>query len=212
MNAVVSPAPIERPFLFQGLRRLLLANAARGLLRGSGLRVATIFILSVMVWACVFAGSWWGLQFLRQLALPQRLLEDVIGTLLDLYFLSLAFMLLFSGGIILYGSLFASAESAFLLTTPAAADRIFAYKYQGALAFSSWAFVLLGSPILIAYGLLFQAPWFFYALLPLFFLGFVLLPGSVGAFGCLLIVNAVPRQRKQALAVAIVLVLLLVGL
>jgi ABC-2 type transport system permease protein len=212
MNDTFTSAPIDRPFLFQSLRRRLLANAARGLLRGSGLRVATIFLLSVLVWACVFTGSWWGLQFLQQLGLPPALLGDIIGTLLDLYFLSLAFMLLFSGGIILYGSLFASAESAFLLSTPAAADRIFAYKYQSALAFSSWAFILLGSPILIAYGSLFHAPWYFYTLLPLFFLGFVLLPGSVGALGCLLIVNAVPRQRKQALAAAVVVLLLLLGL
>jgi ABC-2 type transport system permease protein len=69
--------------------------------------------------------------------------------------------------------------------------------------FSSWAFVLLGSPILIAYGIIFGAPWYFYALLPLFFLGYVLLPGAVGALACLLVVNFLPRKRKQVLWVLI---------
>src|SRR5205085_765596 len=76
---------------------------------------------------------------------------------------------------------------------------IFAFKYQGALAFSSWAFVLLGSPVLLAYGLVAHVPWYFYALLPLYFLGFILLPGSLGALLCLLIVNCAPRRQRQLL-------------
>src|SRR5207244_4120720 len=47
-------------------------------------------------------------------------------------------------------------------------------------------------------------------LLP-FFLGFVLLPGSVGALACLLLVNFVPRYRKQALGVIVGLLLLGLG-
>ena len=101
--------------------------------------------------------------------------------LFDFLFLALAVLLIFSGGIILYSSLFASPETAFLLGTPARADQVFAYKFQAAVAFSSWAFLLLGLPILIAYGLVFGVPWCYYALLPVFFVGFLLLPGSVGA-------------------------------
>src|SRR5581483_6888914 len=96
--------------------------------------------------------------------------EDIVGTIFDLLFLALMVMLIFSTGIILYSSLFGSAEAAFLLGTPARADQVFAYKFQGALAFSSWAFILLGSPILIAYGVVFHVPWYFYGLMPLFFL------------------------------------------
>src|SRR5262249_26475290 len=91
-----------------------------------------------------------------------------------------------------------------LLSTPARADRVFAYKFQGALAFSSWAFVLLGTPVLIAYGRVQGAQWHYYALLPLFCLGFVLLPGSVGALLCLLVINFVPRRRKHLLVAAVI--------
>src|SRR5207248_95074 len=84
----------------------------------------------------------------------------------------------FSCGLILYGSLFSSAEAAFLLSQPLDDDQVFAYKFQGAVAFSSWAFLLLGGPVLIAYGIVCHAPWSFYVLfLPLSFLGFILLPG-----------------------------------
>src|SRR5262249_42544110 len=120
-------------------------------------------------------------------------------------FLVLMSLLIFSTGIILFGSLFASHESQFLLTTPLPDDHIFAYKFQGAVAFSSWGFLLLGSPVLIAYGLVLPdgAPWYFYAVLPLFFLGFVLIPGSIGAILCLLVVNFVPRHRGQLLKLVV---------
>src|SRR5262249_42148069 len=103
---------------------------------------------------------------------------------------------------------FASAETSFLLAAPVAADQGFAYKFQGAVVFSRWAFVLLGSPVLLAYGLQVGdgAPWYFYVALPLFFLGFVLLPGSLGALLCLLLVTFLPRRRKQ-----LVLTVILVG-
>ena len=92
----------------------------------------------------------------------------------------------FSGGLILYSSLFSAAETDFLLATPARADQVFAYKFQASVAFSSWAFVLLGIPILVSYGLEWAVPWFYYALLPVFFVGFLLVPGSVGAIACFL--------------------------
>ena len=133
----------------------------------------------------------------------------IIGTLFDMLFLALAVMLVFSTAIILYSSLYSAAETAFLLTTPMPADQVFAYKYQGAVAFSSWAFILLSSPILLAYGWVFRVPWDFYLFLPLFFLGFVLLPGSLGALFCLLIVSYVPRQRKQVLLVCALLLVVI---
>jgi ABC-2 type transport system permease protein len=94
------------------------------------------------------------------------------------------------------------------LSNPVPADQVFAYKFQGAVGFSSWAFLLLGGPVLIAFGIICHSPWHFYVVfLPAFFIGFVLLPGSLGSLIALLVVNFVPRQRKQFLALAILLVI-----
>jgi ABC-2 type transport system permease protein len=109
-------------------------------------------------------------------------------------------MLIFSTGIILYASLFTSPEARFLLCSPARADHIFATKFQSAVAFSSWGFVILGVPVFVGYGLVSGVPWYFYALLPLYLLGYVLLPGSVSAAGCLILVRYMPRNRRQFLA------------
>ncbi|HJT77249.1 MAG TPA: hypothetical protein VJ739_08605 [Gemmataceae bacterium] len=212
MNDFLEAAPARPPLLFQRLRWQLLRNAGRVVWQGSAMRAVTIVLCSLLVWGFVFAVSDWGFAFIEQqrLGVTDRLfLDKFLALLFDLFFLALEVLLTFSTGIILYSSLFASPEASFLLSTPAPEDQVFAYKYQGALTFSSWAFVLLGSPIPIAYGLVFHAPWAYYALLPLFLLGFVLLPGAVGAIGCLLIISLVPRRRLQVLAAAALLVVLL---
>jgi ABC-2 type transport system permease protein len=184
--------------LFQKLRWQLLNNSLRQLLAQSVVRLATILACSVLIWGLIFGLSFAGFHELKvrwDVPLDLRVIELV----LDLLFATLSVMLTFSTGIILYSSLFASAESQFLMSLPVADDHVLAYRLQGSIAFSSWAFVLLGSPILIAYGLEIGdgAPWYYYVALPLFFLGFILMPGSLGAVACLLLVNFVPRHRRQ---------------
>jgi ABC-2 type transport system permease protein len=202
---------VSQALLFQKLRIQLLRNSWHAMVLQSSMRPLTILMCSVVVWCFVFAISWGGFLFLQaEVGVPMT--GEIVGILLDLLFLSLAVLLVFSSGLILYGSLFASPETAFLLSSPVAADQVFAYKFQGAIAFSSWAFLLLGVPILVAYGLVCEAAWYFYVLLPLYFLGFVLLPGSLGGLAALLIVNYFPKRRKQVLAACLVgLVLALVA-
>jgi ABC-2 type transport system permease protein len=188
--------------LFQRLRWRLVVNTARQVAREAPARVLTVLLCSLIIWGIVFAVSYGGFRFLsveRKIPLGGGL----VGTLFDLLFLTLTVLLTFSTGIILYSSLFTSAEATYLLHGPAPVDHIYAYKYQGAVAFSSWAFLLLGSPVLVGYGLVEQVGWPFYVLMPIFFLGFVLIPGSLGALACLLIVNFIPRQRKQVLVLAV---------
>jgi len=197
-----APVPVRPSALFQGLRGRLLRNTLRVLFHQALTRMLTILACSVLVWGVVFAISYLGFRELKvRWRVPLDL--EIIGTIFDMMFLVLGMLLFFSTALILYSSLFSSAETAFLLGGPVAEDQVYAYKFQGAVGFSSWAFIMLGSPILIAYGLVgptredVSAPWYFYAVLPLFFGGFVLLPGSLGALGCLVLVNLVPRHRKQ---------------
>jgi len=199
--------------VFGRLRRRLLRNTLRVVLAQTALRVISIVLTSVIIWTFVFAVSWSGFAYIASPQL-QRVpaFGAIIGLLFDFLFGALGVMLVFSTGLILYSSLFKSAEAAFLLSTPARADQVFSHKYRGAIGFSSWGFLLLGTPVLIAYGVVYQVNWLFFALLPLYFVGFVLLPGCLGSLICLLIVNFVPRQRKQALIALALLVLGLVGL
>ena len=171
-------APSRPPLLMQRLRWSLLRNGFRTLLGQSIVRPMTVVLITLLIWGLVFAGSLDGFRFLRDdVHVPLR--GEILGILLDLLFLTLGTLLVFTGGLILYGSLFTAPETAFLLSTPLPDDHVFAHKFQGATAISIWAFLLLGGPLLIAYGIACYAPWYFYALLPLFFIGFILLPASL---------------------------------
>lgn len=205
--------PVHQALLFQWLRWRMLRNSTRVVMNQSRLRVFTIFLCSAFIWGSLFAISLFGFRELR-VRWDFPLDSNLMGLIFDVLFVSLSALLIFSTGIILYSSLFSSAETSFLLSLPVRPDQIFAYKFQGAIAFSSWAFVLLASPVLIAYGIQVNngAPWYFYAVLPLFFFGFVLLPGSLGALVCLVLVRFVPRNRKQIMLLAIALLVILLGI
>ena len=198
-----------QPWIFQRLRWTSVRNGARHMTGAARVRILSIAACSLLVAGTVFAGAFEGFELLRRQQFS--LSGQLIGVLFDFLFLSLAVLLVFSGGIILYSSLFTTAETAFLLGTPARADQVFAYKFQSAIGCSSWAFLLLGLPILMAYGLVFRAAWPFYLLLPVFLIGFLLIPGSIGAAGCLLIVNATPQRRKQVLGLVLIVLLVAVG-
>src|SRR5262245_57558217 len=173
-----SSLPLSQPWLFQWLRWSLLRNGARVLLTTSPLRVATIFLSVALIWGTGLGVSIWGMLFVKN-SMPLAL----IGLLFDVLFLSVGTLLVFSTGIIVYGSLFKGAETAFLLTLPARADQVFGYKFQSAVGLSSLAFLWLGSPVVLVYGWIVSAPWFYYLFLPLFLLCFVRLACSLVAFG-----------------------------
>jgi ABC-2 type transport system permease protein len=202
MNQTIQAPNEHQYWLFQGLRRRLLRNSVRVGVRQSSVRIISIIFCSLLVWGGVYAASASGFYLFQLEHLPLSGL--LVWVVFDLFFLALTLALLVSSGLILYGGLFSSPEASFLLSTPAYSDQIFAYKFQSAVAFSSWGFLLLGSPVLIAYGIVSDAPWYFYALLPLFFVGFVLLPGSLGALISLLIANWTPRRPRQLLGIALI--------
>jgi ABC-2 type transport system permease protein len=203
------PAVADQGSLFRRLRWRLFRNALRVALQSGRVRLFTMIATSAFVAAFTFGVSVYLFNELAVNKIPFK--GAIVEALFDLLFFTLGTMLIFSTGIILYASLFTSPESRFLLSSPARADHIFATKFQSAVAFSSWGFVILGVPIFVAYGLISGVPWYFYALLPLYLLGYVILPGSVSAAGCLLLVRYMPRNRKQFFTLVGIVIVLAVG-
>ena len=77
--------------------------------------------------------------------------------------------------------MYRSPETTFLLTQPVRPERVFAHKYHEAVWFSSWGFTLMGTPMLVAYGVVAGSPWYYYAFLLPFMVTFVFLPAALGA-------------------------------
>lgn len=160
------------------------------------LRLSLVVLLSGLFWASLYG------LFLEAFAFLAALHADVVSLLFNAFFSSLMVMLVFSTGILLYGGMYCSTEARLLLTLPVRAETIFGHKFQEALWFSSWGFVLLGSPMLVAYGVEREAAWPYFVLLLPFMIAFVVIPAAVGSMACMLMVAWLPRLRVHALALA----------
>ena len=154
--------------------------------------------LSLFFWIGLFLLFYEGFRFIvDNVGQPGATYHaQTVRFVFHLFFASLNVMLVFSSGIILYTGLYNSPETQFLLTLPMRAERIVLYKFQEAVFYSSWGFFLLASPIMIAYGIVAEAPWYYYVLLLPLIVSFVYIPCGIGAICCLLIIHKLPHLRK----------------
>lgn len=196
-------SPRVEAALFRRLRLCETRAHLRQLMTTARLRTVLVVGLSLFFWCGLFALFYFGFSLLSQnLASPGEALHaQAVEFVFHLFFASLNVMLVLSSGIIVYGGLFASAETRFLLTTPARPERIVLHKFQEATLFSSWGFFLLASPLTLAYGLSIGAPWHFYALLAPLIVSFVYIPCVIGALCCLTLVDKLAHVRLTAVAV-----------
>src|SRR5262245_33571599 len=190
--------------LFWRLRYRIAAARLRQLFTTGRLRTILVIGLSVFFWFGLFTLFFEGFQFVVEHVGPPGASyhAQTVRFVFHLFFASLNVMLVFSSGIILYTGLYNSSETAFLLTQPVRSERIVLYKFQEAVFFSSWGFFLLASPMMIAYGIVVLAPWYYYALLPLLIVSFVYIPCALGAILCILVVYKLPRLRHDIVVIA----------
>jgi ABC-2 type transport system permease protein len=127
----------------------------------------------------------------------------VISLLFNAFFSSLMVMLVFSTGILMYSGMYCSPEARLLLTLPSRPESVYAHKFHEAIWFSSWGFVLLGSPMLTAYGVARGSAWPYFVLMLPLMLAFVIIPASLGGICCMVLVAWMPRLRVHALSLAV---------
>ena len=186
--------------LSRKLRRTLAWNIVTSTVHQSRFRFGLVLVLSIIFWAAVFCLFYDAFSFIDSMH------AEVMSLLFNTFFSALMVMMTFSTGILMYGGLYRSGESSFLLTCPLRAETIHAHKFTEELWFSSWGFILLGSPMLIAYGIVRDAPWSFFVMLVPFIVTFVVIPASIGSILCMLVVAGLPRLRLHALSISFALV------
>jgi ABC-2 type transport system permease protein len=189
--------------IFWRLRLQMARTHLRFLLASARLRTGLVVGLSIFFWFGLFALFYNGFGFvIKYVESPgSRYHSDTMLFVFPLFFLSLQVMLIFSSGIILYGGLYPSRETAFLMTLPVRDERLVFYRFQEALLFSSWGFFLLASPMLLAYGMVANAPWYYFAYLLPLMASFAYIPCTIGAILCLLLIYRLPSMRRIAVGV-----------
>lgn len=206
-------SPRQEAKLFWRVRITETGSHLRQLMDTARLRTLLVIVLSVLFWIGLFALFFAGFRFLdHYIAKPgDPIHARTVEFVFHLFFASLNVMLVFSAGIILYGGLFSSAETRYLLTTPAREERVVLHKFQEATLFSSWGFFLLASPLTLAYGLSVNAPWHYYVLIAPLILSFVYIPCVIGALCCLLLIYKLAHVRLTVVAIIAVLSMLAAG-
>jgi ABC-2 type transport system permease protein len=122
--------------------------------------------------------------------------------MLYLLFAFLFGLLLLSNLVISYTNLFRHRETTWLLTLPVPNEIIFRWKFIESTLLASWAFLFLIAPLLLAYGLTRQVPWYYYPGTALAVALFIVLPGVIGAWLAIALGRWLDRRSFQ---VAIVL-------
>jgi ABC-2 type transport system permease protein len=187
----------EEARLFWRLRWQLTSNTWRQAFENARLRVSLVTLLTGMLWVGLFGLFAEGFQFLSS-TIPDPVTHDETArAVFSIFFVSLSFMLVLSTAIIIYGGLFRSPEVRFLFSLPVRIERVFLHKFQEAILFSSWGFLLLGTPMLAAYGVVEEGSWYYFLAIVPFMLSFVYIPGSLGAILVLVIVRWLPGNRRR---------------
>ncbi len=152
--------------------------------------VIGVFLLTYLVGGYCLLHE--GFTFIQSFMFVGEMLMDRI---LEIFFFTLFFMILTSQALFAYGAYFRSKETNYLRTLPVSADTLFAWEFWQSLLLSSWTFVFVSVPMLIAYA---QVRHIFFSFIGLFFLLFlplVLLAGVLGTLVAFMLVRLWRLQR-----------------
>ena len=194
--------------LLTRLKRNLLHNKLISALTGSWLQLVVVLGFGLFFWWGLFYLFHTGFSFLKGY---DAFLDQVVQAVMNVLFLSLVLMLCFSNGIISYVSFFRSEETSFLMASPLRPGTIYLYKLTETMAFSSWAFLFLAGPLLVAYGQFAEAPWYFYVFTAVLIVCLTFLPAAIGSVCALIVGRWAPERKGHILGLFIVLGATIVG-
>jgi len=204
--AGLSASPRQEARAFWRMRVRLVRTVLTQAFRQARFRVTMVAGLTVFLWSTLFWLFTDAFRFLDS-AIPSPDLHDqTVQIVFGTFFVTLMVMLMFSAAIILYSTVFKGRDIPLLLTLPGRAERVFLNKFQEAILMSSWAFLLLGSPMLLSYGIVGKAPWYFYVMLIPFLVAFTYIPAGIGAVTCLVVVYRLPNVRWHVLGIVAMVV------
>ncbi len=178
------------------LREATVKNSIKQLKHESRLKIAFVTVFGSLLWIGLFLFFLEGFNFIS--VHLQELKSLLTEYLLLIFFITLLLMLAVSNGIIAYTALFKSKETSFLAALPVTYKQLFLYKFSESIFFSSWAIMLLGIPLLAAYGIDRSVAWHFYPVSFSFLLLFILIPAEIGGFSALVITRYFPKIRRYA--------------
>ncbi len=187
-TARILPHQLIKP-RFVGLRNTWLQADAR-----TRAAYAVFGLMGLAFWA----GLFWFLHFIiggfHQVEVFGPLLTR---KLLEILLISLFMMLCFSNVVTALSTFFLSDDLELLLALPIPRPVLHYSRLAETAVQSSWMMAMFGLPVFLAYGIVYEAPWHFYALLAVVMPAFVAIPVALGALIATLLVNVFPARRTR---------------
>ncbi len=189
------------------------AHAIAAVRRESKLKLAFVSTSIALLWLAGFALAKAGLTAIDRLGVgllgttDLSLVELLIPRVLSVFALVLFILLVFSNALLAHATLYRSRQVAMLLTTPTTFRTMVLSRLAGIAVFSSWSSAYLGSPVVLAYGLVRHAPWSFYLVAAALFVPFVVIPAALGTLLAMALVRVAPRLPRAALATGAIVLL-----
>jgi ABC-2 type transport system permease protein len=191
------PADFYQLMMAVNLR--ILRRRIEGMRRQSRLMLTVLGTFILGYWVVGYVLFREGFDFLGRFPGMGNMLID---RMLYMFFAFLFVMLAFSNMVIGYSAIFKGQETQWMLTLPVRHTDVFRCKLIETALLSSWAFLFLSAPLLLAYGQSQQVNVLFYVKAFLLFIPFIAIPASLGLLAILLVVRFVQRRMFQWTLVA----------
>ncbi len=188
------------------IRALASLHWRRNLREQSAFKIAFILFFAAGMLAGLWALFLEGFTFLDRMGGVGLI---IIPRMFALFFFGLSLMLMLSSLLTTYTSLYRSEETAYLLLRPVPLSELLVFKHLESAFYASWAFFFIIIPFVGAYAWYDRLPWYFSLWTLLFAIPFVGFCSGAGNLLTLLVVRYLPRTRRVAITLLILVPLLL---
>ena len=186
----------------------IIKNNIAGIKNQPIIKTSFISLFIVLFWVGALALMYKGLWFFNRFPIIGPALVDEA---IYLFFAALFIMLTLSSIIVCYVTYYNSPEVDYLFSKPVHDTVIFMYRFFQSVLYSSWAFLFLGVPFLLAYGLVKHVPSWFYLFIPFYFIPFILLPAALASITVLLFVKFIAHRRNKHILIAVSTMIVIVS-
>lgn len=127
--------------------------------------------------------------------------EVVTIRVISLLFVAVFIMLIFSNVLVALTTLYKSSEVEYLFSSPLRSSELFTARFAECVVFSSWALLFLGSPLILSYGIVYHAPWYFYLVAAIVSGPFLVIPAAVGVTITVVLARVFPKLSRPILII-----------
>jgi ABC-2 type transport system permease protein len=193
----MSDAAIRRAGLLWLLRPKLRTKINRArTAEGRVFKALMLGFVLTFFWGLIFAVIFRMLIYFRG---TQGIGDILAAKLLGMAFLTFLMILVLSNVITALSTFFLSEDLELVVAAPVEPESVYGARLAETVVDSSWMVALLAIPLLLAYGVVYNADLWYYALAAGTLVPFLVIPAVLGSLVTLVLVNVFPARRTRDL-------------